>query len=116
MRPRVACVAGHSLGEFSALTAAGALSFEDGLRLVRRRGEAMREAGPAAPGGMAAILGLSDESVAEMVAQASAREPRLGRQLQRPRPGGHRRLRRRVGARCRAGQGARGQRVPCPWR
>ena len=67
--PRFAFAAGHSLGEFSALAAAGALGFEDGLRLVRCRGEAMRDAGAAAPGGMAAIIGLSDEVVAEIVAE-----------------------------------------------
>jgi [acyl-carrier-protein] S-malonyltransferase len=75
LKPRVACAAGHSLGEFSALAAAGALDFADGLRLVRRRGEAMRDAGAAAPGGMAAIIGLDDETVAEIVAEASATEP-----------------------------------------
>jgi [acyl-carrier-protein] S-malonyltransferase len=69
----IACVAGHSLGEFAALTAAGSLAFEDGLRLVRRRAEAMSEAGASAPGGMAAILGLNDDVVHEMVAQAQAR-------------------------------------------
>lgn len=53
-----ASVAGHSLGEISALTAAGALPFADGLRLVRTRGELMKRAGEDAPGGMAAILGL----------------------------------------------------------
>jgi [acyl-carrier-protein] S-malonyltransferase len=52
-----ATVAGHSLGELSALTASGALSFPDGLRLVRTRGELMKRAGELNPGGMAAILG-----------------------------------------------------------
>lgn len=75
LKPHVACTAGHSLGEFSALAAAGALDFADGLRLVRRRGEAMRDAGAAAPGGMTAIIGLDDETVAEIVAEASATEP-----------------------------------------
>ncbi|MES3630552.1 MAG: ACP S-malonyltransferase [Longimonas sp.] len=56
-------VAGHSLGEYSALAAAGALSFEDGLRLVRRRGELMAEAGTRRPGTMAAVLGADDEDV-----------------------------------------------------
>jgi len=55
---RPAALAGHSLGELSALSAAGALSFQDGLRLVRRRGELMKRAGEASPGGMAAILNL----------------------------------------------------------
>lgn len=65
--PRVAFVAGHSLGEFSALTVVGALDFDAGLLLVRERGEAMRDAGVVAPGGMAAIIGLSDQAVAEIV-------------------------------------------------
>ena len=53
-----ACLGGHSLGEITALCAAGSISFSDGLKLVRRRGELMRRAGEIAPGGMAAILGL----------------------------------------------------------
>ena len=52
--------AGHSLGEFSALVAAGALSFEDGLRLVSKRAEAMQKACEMQPGTMAAILGLAE--------------------------------------------------------
>lgn len=68
---RIVYTAGHSLGEFAALTAAGALSFEDGLRLVRRRGEAMHDAGEEAAGGMAAIIGLEDEEVAAIVAEAN---------------------------------------------
>ena len=56
-------VAGHSLGEFSALVAAGALSFEDGLRLVYKRALAMQKAGEENPGTMAAIIGLPDETV-----------------------------------------------------
>ncbi len=51
-------VAGHSMGEFSALVASGALTFEDGLNLVRERGRLMKQAGEQSPGGMAAILGL----------------------------------------------------------
>ena len=68
---RSASVAGHSLGEISALTAAGALSFEDGLRLVRRRGELMKRAGEIAPGGMAAILGLDIPTLETICADAS---------------------------------------------
>ena len=67
-----AYVAGHSLGEFSALAAAGALGFADGLALVRRRGELMKLAGRRQPGGMAAILGLDAAPVAELCAAAAA--------------------------------------------
>ena len=58
-------VAGHSLGEFSALVAAGALSFEDGLKLVYARAMAMQKACEIEPSTMAAVLGLSDEAVEE---------------------------------------------------
>ncbi|WP_277069722.1 ACP S-malonyltransferase [Prevotella corporis] len=58
--------AGHSLGEFSALVAAGALSFEDGLKLVAARANAMQKACEKNPGTMAAIIGLPDEQVAEI--------------------------------------------------
>ncbi len=63
-----AAVAGHSLGEFSALVAAGALSFEDGLRLVKIRAEAMQKACEKEPSTMAAILALDDQ-IAEKVCQ-----------------------------------------------
>lgn len=61
-------VAGHSLGEFSALTAAGALSFEDGLKLVYARAMAMQKACEMAPSTMAAIVGLPDEKIEEICA------------------------------------------------
>lgn len=61
-------VGGHSLGEFSALVAAGALSFEDGLKLVSKRAMAMQKACEAAPSTMAAIIGLSDEKIEEICA------------------------------------------------
>jgi [acyl-carrier-protein] S-malonyltransferase len=67
-----AMVAGHSLGEFSAWVAAGALAFEPALRLVRRRGELMEEAARRNPGGMLAIIGLADEQVMEMCQRAGA--------------------------------------------
>lgn len=63
---RPAYVAGHSLGEYSAYVAAGVLSFEDGLRLVRERGRLMKKAGEINPGGMAAILKLDNETVANI--------------------------------------------------
>lgn len=75
-----AALAGHSLGELSALTASGALSFEDGLKLVRLRGELMKRAGEVNPGGMAAILGVDiptlekvcvDSSTADEVVQVA---------------------------------------------
>ena len=59
-------VAGHSLGEFSALVAAGAISFEDGLKLVAKRAQAMQKACELNPSGMAAILGLENEQVEEV--------------------------------------------------
>lgn len=64
-------VAGHSLGEFSALVAAGALSFEDGLKLVYARAMAMQKACEANPGTMAAIIGLPDEKVEETCQEVS---------------------------------------------
>ena len=64
-------IAGHSLGQLSALTAAGALSFADGLRLVRRRGELMKRAGEINPGGMAAIIGLEIPALEAVCAAAS---------------------------------------------
>ena len=66
-----AMVAGHSLGEFSALVASGALSFEDGLRLVAARANAMQKACEANPGTMAAIIGVDDEKVEEICAEVS---------------------------------------------
>jgi len=65
-------VAGHSLGEYSALAAAGALSFEDGLRVVRRRGELMSEAGDRRPGSMAAVLGGDIAEIEEVCEEISA--------------------------------------------
>jgi [acyl-carrier-protein] S-malonyltransferase len=64
-------VAGHSLGEYSACVAAGALAFEDALRLTRRRGELMYQAGLERPGAMAAVLGLAGEEVEAACAEAA---------------------------------------------
>jgi [acyl-carrier-protein] S-malonyltransferase len=67
-----AAMAGLSLGEYTALHAAASLSFEDGLVLVKRRGELMQRAAEAAPGGMVTALGLDAEQVQEVVREASA--------------------------------------------
>src|SRR5689334_14640719 len=64
--PAPVSAAGHSLGEYSALVAAGALGPDDAVRLVRLRGEAMQEAVPAGAGAMAAIMGLSPEKLGEI--------------------------------------------------
>lgn len=71
MGERPTCVAGHSLGEFTALVAADALAFEDALLLVRERGRLMKEAGARRPGGMAAVLGLDAEEVAAICERVS---------------------------------------------
>lgn len=64
-------VAGHSLGEYSALVSAGSLEFGDAVRLVRERGRLMQEAGRERPGGMAAVIGLSSETLARVCLMAS---------------------------------------------
>lgn len=69
-----ACVAGHSLGEYSALVTAGALDFADAVRIVRERGRLMQKAVPPGIGAMAALFGLSEETVAEVCAQAAQGE------------------------------------------
>ena len=68
---RPEAVAGHSLGEFSALVAANALSFEDGLKLVQQRAEAMQRACDANPGTMAAIIGMADADVEQICADTA---------------------------------------------
>ena len=65
-------VAGHSLGEFSALVACGATTFEDTLKIVRKRGQLMQQAGVDHPGTMAAIIGLEDQAVEHVCTQATA--------------------------------------------
>lgn len=69
-----ALLAGHSLGEYAALVVAGALGFEDAIKLVRFRAEAMQAATPEGVGAMAAILGLDDDSVSAACAEAAAGE------------------------------------------
>jgi [acyl-carrier-protein] S-malonyltransferase len=63
-------VAGHSLGEFTALVAAGTLEFSDAVRLVRERGRLMKETAESRPGGMAAVIGLSQEALEEICEEA----------------------------------------------
>jgi [acyl-carrier-protein] S-malonyltransferase len=70
--PEPAFAAGHSMGQYSALVAAGALSLEDGVRLVRERGRVMQASGQGRDGAMAALIGLDDARLPELVAAASA--------------------------------------------
>ena len=69
-----AVMAGHSLGEYSALTAAGALTLEDAVRIVRVRADAMQAAVPVGTGAMAAVLGLADDDVRAICAEAAGNE------------------------------------------
>ena len=66
------CMAGHSLGEYSALVAAGSLTVSEAVRLVQRRGELMQAAGEERPGTLAAVLGLDEDVVAELCAETGA--------------------------------------------
>jgi [acyl-carrier-protein] S-malonyltransferase len=75
--PLPSVVAGHSLGEYSALVAAGVISFKDAVPLVRFRAQAMQEAVPVGQGTMAVVLGLSDEDVRASCAEALAEHPTL---------------------------------------
>ncbi|MCL2766238.1 MAG: ACP S-malonyltransferase [Peptococcaceae bacterium] len=70
--PKPTAVAGHSLGEYSALVAAGSLAFADAVSLVRNRGRYMQEAVPVGEGGMAALMGLSGEAAQELCQKAAA--------------------------------------------
>ena len=70
--PTPAFAAGHSMGQYSALVAVGVISIDDGVRLVRRRGELMQASGQGRDGAMAALIGLDDARLPELVAAASA--------------------------------------------
>lgn len=72
--PEPAWVAGHSLGEYSALAAAGSIELRDAVKLVRIRADAMQQAVPVGQGGMAAVLGLDDDTVRSVCAQAAQGE------------------------------------------
>ncbi len=72
--PQPVVMAGHSLGEYTALTCAGAIQFADAVRLVADRGRFMQEAVPAGTGGMAAIVGLDDDQVRALCVQAAQGE------------------------------------------
>ncbi|MDD3824802.1 MAG: ACP S-malonyltransferase [Anaerolineae bacterium] len=74
--PAAAMVAGHSLGELTALVAGGAMGFEEGLRLVRERGRLMKLAGERSPGGMAAVLKMDDADVEQACKEAAAETSR----------------------------------------
>ena len=104
---KVKYVAGHSLGEYSALAAAGALSVADAARLLKTRGHAMQDAVPVGQGAMAALLGVGKDAAEKLAAEAAQGDGVPARQRQRADPGRH--LRRQGGhrPRRRARQGAR---------
>ena len=105
-----AVVTGHSLGEFTALVAAGAIDFATCVDLVRFRGQVMQEAVPAGTGAMAALLGLEDAEVEAACAEAAQGGGVVEAvNFNSPGPGGHRRRKGRGAARHRNRQGARRQ-------
>ena len=103
--PDVVC--GHSLGEFTALVAAGALDFRAAVQLVRGRAELMQEAVPAGVGAIAAVLGLEDDADRRSLPRSRAGRGRRAGELQLARPGGDRRPCRGRAARAGGLQGAR---------
>jgi acyl transferase domain-containing protein len=103
---RFDAVAGHSLGEWTALAAAGALDFADAVRLVHLRGQFMQDAVPVGVGAMAALMGLDLAATRALCAEASAPgEPVRARELERRRPDRDLRPRRRDRSRARRRQG-----------
>lgn len=83
--------AGHSLGEYSALVAAGAISFADAVHTVHLRGRFMQEAVPLGEGGMAAVIGSTPETIVKVCGEVSTEDlPRSGGQFQLPGAGRHR--------------------------
>ena len=76
---RPSFVAGHSLGEYTALVAADVIDFADAVRLVRERGRLMQQAGKSTPGGMAAIMGLDEASLEEVCLETGAQSPSASR-------------------------------------
>lgn len=76
--PAAGFLAGHSMGEYTALVVAGALRYADAVRLVRERGRLMKEAGESTPGAMAAVLGLDDQALEDVCREASAQQGGLG--------------------------------------
>ena len=78
---RAAFVAGHSLGEYSALAAAGSLSLADTARLLKLRGQAMQKAVPVGVGAMAALLGIEIDQARDIASQASGEDPKTGEKL-----------------------------------
>ncbi len=105
-----AAMAGHSLGEFSALVAAGCLEFKAAVELVKFRAEAMQAAVPEGEGAMAALLGLEDADVEAACAEAAPRRCGGGGEFQCPRPGGDRRDGRRRRPRHSSSTAAKGAR------
>ena len=110
--PMPAYFAGHSLGEYTALVAAGALRFEDALPLVRFRAQAMQEAVPEGTGGIAAILGLDEGAIQRSVRRGRAGRGARAREPELARPGRDRRASRRGRARhgAREGEGRQARR------
>merc|ERR1712216_923001 len=74
---RPGCVAGLSLGEYTALTVAGVLSFEDGIKLVKLRGEAMGEAAKSPPQGMLSVAGLEKEKVQDLCKEVASKRKQV---------------------------------------